>query len=233
MVSIVTKLLAYITIGYIAYRVYRKQEVRPKVWKLVIVILVALFSFSFDWIQNGMKLRFAILPLGVWLLYWVCKGREGRWQRYRKFAWLGFWSNYMILAATLLAMPLHSVIYPKDNPATYVSNVRHAKVIAIHPSASSEVSLDVDSLKQQLSSMESSPILSDQWYLNIITSVQAGMEVQEKFPYMLTGVQPKWGSGLSSVMYVEDDGKGLLITLHDQQLYYRVENSLLEEAIMQ
>lgn len=232
-VSIVTALLAHIAIGYIAYRVYRKQEIRPKVWKLIIVIMVALFSFSFDWIQNDTKLRFAILPLGVWLLYFICKGKEGRWQKYRKYAWLGFWSNYILLAASLLALPIHSVFYPKDNLATYISNVRHAEIIAIHPSANYEVTLDVDRFRQQLPSMELSPTLSDQWYLEIVQYAHEEREVQEKFPYMLAGVKSKWGSGISSVIYVEHDGKGLLITHREQQLYYRVENSLLKEAIMQ
>jgi len=100
-VSTFLSMLAYGLIAYLAYKQYQKQPLKPKIWKLIVVIFVGLFSFSFEWSMSNTVLKLAILPLGVWLLYLVCSGNKQRWQKYRSFAWLGFGGNYLILAAAL------------------------------------------------------------------------------------------------------------------------------------
>ena len=134
-VAIITRLLAWSSIILLAYRVYKKQTVKPKVWKILIVMFVGIFSFSINWNMFNTMLKFPILPLGVWILYFVLKGKDERWQTYRSFTWLGFWANFLFLASTLIAIPVHQVIYPKDEPTTYISNIENASIINIHPSA--------------------------------------------------------------------------------------------------
>lgn len=223
-VSTIISLLAYGLIVYFAYKQYRKQTLKPKVWKLIVVIFVGLFSFSFEWPLSNTVVKLAILPLGVWLLYFVCSSNKLRWQKYRSFAWLGFWSNYVLAAATLITIPIHSFLYPIDKPATHIANASNAYIINLHPSAE-QVSLHTASLKEQLSSMELASLQSDQWYYEIQTSEE---EKKERFPYLLAGVESKWGSSLSSAIYVEQDGKGLLISLPNKQLYYRLDTSLFD-----
>ena len=46
-VAIVSGIFAWGSIILLAYRVYKKQAVRPKVWKTLIVMFVGLFSFSY------------------------------------------------------------------------------------------------------------------------------------------------------------------------------------------
>ena len=68
-IAIVTGVLAWGFIIFLVYRVYKKQTVRPKVWKILIIMFVGLFSFSIKWNMFDTMLKFPILPLGVWILY--------------------------------------------------------------------------------------------------------------------------------------------------------------------
>ena len=79
-VAIITGLLAWSSIVFLAYRVYKKQTVKPKVWKILIVMAVGIFSFSINWNLFNTMLKFPILPLGVWILYFIFKGKDERWQ---------------------------------------------------------------------------------------------------------------------------------------------------------
>ena len=224
-VAIVTGILAWGSIIFLAYRVYKRQSVRPKVWKILLVMFVGLFSFSFKWNMFDTIVKFPILPLGVWILYFILKGREERWQTYRSFAWLGFWANFIFLASTLIAIPVHHVVYPKDEPSTYFSNVGNASILNIHPSATDR-SLNKESLLKQLDTMRQEEVFSDQWYED--TYMTESNKRNERFPYQLIGTSSKWGSGLETIIYIEDDGKGILLSTPQEQLYFRSEDSFIE-----
>jgi len=224
-VAIVTGILAWCSIIFLAYRVYKKQSVRPKVWKILLVMFVGLFSFSFKWNMFDTIVKFPILPLGVWILYFILKGREERWQTYRSFAWLGFWANFIFLASTLIAIPVHHVVYPKDEPSTYFSKVGNASILNIHPSATDR-SLNKESLLKQLDTMRQEEVFSDQWYED--TYMTESNKRNERFPYQLIGTSSKWGSGLETIIYIEDDGKGILLSTPQEQLYFRSEDSFIE-----
>ena len=224
-VAIVTGILAWGSIIFLAYRVYKKQSVRPKVWKILLVMFVGLFSFSFNWNMFDTMVKFPILPLGVWILYFILKGREERWQTYRSFAWLGFWANFIFLASTLIAIPVHHVVYPKNEPSTYISNVGNASILNIHPSAK-DWSLNKESLLKQLDTMSQEEVFSDQWYED--TYMTESNKRNERFPYQLIGTSSKWGSGLETIIYIEDDGKGILLSTPQEQLYFRSEDSFIE-----
>lgn len=70
-------------------------------------------------------------------------------------------------------------------------------------------------------------IHSDDWYYGADLGADT-TNTQEKFPYQLIGAIPKWGSGLISVVYIEEDGKGLLISTPTEQHYFRFKHSLIE-----
>ncbi len=213
-------------IAYFAHRTYKKQMVKPKKWKIFIVILAGLFSFSINWNMFDTMIKLPILPLGVWILYFVLKGKDERWETYRTFAWIGFWANFLFMAAALIAMPIHQVIYPKDKSATYISNIENASIINIHPSAE-EVSLNKGSLSKPFHTMEKETIYSDQWYEDTYMNTKLNKR-SERFPYQLIGTSSKWGSGLHTIIFIENDGKGILITTQKKQLYFRSEDSLIE-----
>ncbi|WP_257391510.1 hypothetical protein [Cytobacillus gottheilii] len=212
-------------IAYIAIRIYRKQTVKPKIWKIMIVLFAGLFTFSFHWVLIGTLLRIPLLPLGVWVLYFILKRKEGRWETYRKFAWLGFLGNFIFLALTLLAIPLQQLVYP-DNPSTYISNIENASVIHIHPSAEEQI-LNKESLLNQMETMKEAAIMGGEWYEETFAYGEENI-VNERFPYQLIELSPRWGSGISAIIYIEEDGKGLLITTPEKQLYLRSEESLLK-----
>jgi len=227
-VAIITGLLAWSSIIVLAYHVYKRQTLKPKVWIVLIVIVVGLFSFSINWNMFNTMLKIPLLPLGVWILYFVFKGKDERWQTYRSFAWLGFWTNFLFLASTLIAIPVYLVIYPKDEPTTYISNVENASIINIHPSAKAQ-SLNKESLLKQLDTMRQETIYSDQWYEDTYINTESNKR-SERFPYQLIGTSSKWGSGLHTLIFIEDDGKGILLSTPQQQLYFRSEGSLIKRV---
>jgi hypothetical protein len=223
-IMIITGGLAWSLILFLAYRTYKKQIDKLKVWKIPIVIFVGLFTFSItlDVFQTMVKLP--ILPLGVWILYFFLRGK--RWQVYRSFAWLGYWANFLFLAATFLTMPIHHVVYPKDEPATYISEIEEASIIHLHPSAK-ESSLNKDSLLKQLDTMRQETINSQKWYNDTYENMDTNKK-SERFPYQLIGSSSKWGSGIHTMIFIENDGRGILITTSKNQLYFRSNDSLLE-----
>jgi hypothetical protein len=227
-IAILTGILAWGVIGFSAYQIYKKQTVKPKVWKILIVLFVGLFSFSINWIKFETIFKLPILPLGVWIMYFVLKGKEGRWQTYRSFAWLGFLANFIFLLSTLVSIPVHHGIYPKNEPSTYISNVENASIIPIHPSAK-EQSLNKDSLMKQLQTLKQETIYSDQWYTETYMNADSTSR-NERFPYQLNDTSAKWGSGLTTIIYMEYDGKGILLSTPKKQLYFRSEDSMLIEG---
>lgn len=226
LIAFIFGFLAWCVIGIIAYHIYKKQAAKPKVWKVIVSVLAGIFCFSINLQFFGELLKIPILPLGVWILYWILKRKEGRWQIYRRFAWLGFYANFIFLAATLIAIPAHLLLYPEDEISTYISNVENAAIINIHPSAGDH-SLNIEKLQSQLHNMSQATIYSEEWYEETFMRSDS-KKINERFPYQLTGTRTKWGSGVESIIYIEADGKGILVTAPEKQLYYRFEDSLLK-----
>ena len=226
LIEIVTVILGWLIIAFFAYRIYQKQIVKPKVWKIPLLILVGLISFSIDLGMFDIILKLPILPLGVWILYFVFKGKDERWQTCRSFAWLGFGANFIFIASTLITIPIHHVIYPKDELSVYISNIENASIINTHPSAKDR-SLNKDSLQNQLDTMRQEVIYSQQWYRETYIDIESNKR-NERFPYQVIGTSSKWGSGLQTLIYIEDDGKGILLSTPKKQLYFRSRDSLIE-----
>ncbi|WP_238933413.1 hypothetical protein [Brevibacillus choshinensis] len=227
-IDTVTETLGWIVIVFFANKIYQKQMVKPKVWKIPVIILAGLISLSINWNMFDVIVKLPILPLGVWILYFVRKrkDRAERWQTYRSFAWLGFGANFIFFASTLLTIPVHHAIYPKDEPSVHISKVTNAAIIKIHPSAKDR-SLNKDSLLNQLDTLRQEPIYSNRWYEETIMNTESNKR-NERFPYQLIGTSSKWGSGLHTLIYVEEDGKGILLSAPKMQLYFRSKDSLLE-----
>ncbi|MEN8698644.1 hypothetical protein [Bacillus infantis] len=215
-------ILAYATVVIAAIVLYKKQDEKPKVLKVILVMFIGLFSFSINWQSDGLLIRLPILPLGVWILYFFSRGKEGRWAKYRRFAWLGFAANFALLAASLAAAMFYHAIYDTKDPAVYLSNVEKAEVVLLHPSAEKTVLRPGALMETGTWTREN--VDSEEWYREITMEETR----DERFPYLLSGAEPKWGSGLESVIYIEKDGRGILISGPDAQLYYRAEVPLTE-----
>ena len=77
--ALILNIFAWIIILILIRRIYVKQEFRPKVWKMVVVVFVGLFSFSINLPFMDQQIKIAILPLGVWILYGIySKKNEGK-----------------------------------------------------------------------------------------------------------------------------------------------------------
>ncbi|WP_051217602.1 hypothetical protein [Paenibacillus assamensis] len=212
----------------IAIYMYRKkQDKSVKLRVVAIVIYVGLFSFSTSFTFNQQTMKLAILPLGVWFLLAVLPKQSK--ERYRPYAWLGFCSNYLFLFLTIVISFIHEGVYPKSNPATYISYLDNAALISIHSSAQ-PAEFNKNRLQEQLEHLVPTDMQVDEWHRQSVMSTQSHYN-RERFPYMLVGVKARWGSGLSSTIYIEHDGKGLLLTTPEQQLYYRVGESLLKKEV--
>jgi hypothetical protein len=102
-------------------------------------------------------------------------------------------------------------------------DIKRASLMATHPN-SKEVTLNKEELERQMNKMKQKKIESESWYYGI--NEDSGYK--EMFPYILTGTVPKKGRGLETLIFIEEDGKGLLITPNKgHQVYYRLEESIL------
>lgn len=229
--ALVMNLVSWVLILFIALRIYRKQEIKPRLWKMAVVIFIGLFSFSINLPYMDQPIKLAVLPLGAWILYGVYhKRNEGTgWARYRKYAWLGFLANYIFLLSALLSPLIHSSIYPDGKLSTYLSDTSEAYIFKTHPSGANKV-LDKEVLRSEIPNMERQQISSDAWYYESIENVEHPAQAPEKFPYQMSGVKPKMGSGIYPVIYVEKDGRGILISTAQEQFYFRSQKPFLKEG---
>jgi NADH:ubiquinone oxidoreductase subunit 2 (subunit N) len=150
-IDLLSVIFAWVIIAVIIVRIYRMQnaEERPKIWKIIIVVFLGLFSFSYTFPLFNEPFSIAILPLGVWILYGLLNRKE-RWEAYRKYAWTGFAGNFIFLGTALLAIGLAALFYPKDEARTYLTDVSGVELLVIHPSG--EVAeLDLARLDDDLS----------------------------------------------------------------------------------
>ncbi|WP_175987221.1 hypothetical protein [Bacillus sp. Marseille-Q1617] len=226
-VSVGMNLAAWVLIGLAAFRIYKRQQVKPKVWKIAVVIVAGLISFSINWELKGTLVKIPILPLGVWGLYGILKRKEDRWDHYRSFAWLGFAGNFVFLAAALISIPFYAMVYPPHDASTHIADAGDASIAHTHPSGEEGVVLDKGRLVDQLTSMKQEKVVSDVWYEEMYHQSDGYRNKNERFPYQLLGTSPKWGSGMYPVIYVERDGRGILITTSRDQLYFRSNDSIL------
>ncbi|MED1603377.1 hypothetical protein [Alkalihalophilus marmarensis] len=225
-IDLVGTVLSWGIFIYFIYYFYQKQEKEPTLWKACLAAFAGVISFNINTTMFHTDLSLPILPIGVWLLLWYASTRKnGAWERYRPFAWLGFLSNYVTIVIMILSLAIHNLVFPKDDLTTFIANYEHAELMATHPSAD-EVILDVERLEQQLPLFEQSSLMDLSWYEEIAYGERS--EQNEQFPYMLTGTYTKWGSGLPAILYVERDGKGILIELPDEQRYFRADDSVLK-----
>lgn len=153
--------------------------------------------------------------------------RRKSWQRYRKFAWLGFLSNFIFLGSALISILIHHWIYPQNELNTFVTDLSDATIIVTHPSGNAQVQLTPQAA-EALEQPQHGFIDSIEWYNEL--AFQEPKDRQEKFPYLLLGTTARWGSGYKPTVFLERDGKGLLITTEKKQLYFRTPQSLLSEV---
>lgn len=233
-IELLCALLAWGIIAVLVVRIYLRQdaEERPKIWKVIITVLLGLFSFTFTFMFFNEPFSIAILPLGVWILYGILK-RKGRWEAYRKYAWTGFGGNFIFLSTAILAIGLAAVFYPKDEVRTYLTDVSNVELLVTHPSGG-EVKINEEKFDNALSTFEYERSNVMQWFEEIREQMwpdeesEEPVKVPEKFPYLLTGVKTKTGEIIQ--VYVEQDGKGLLVTTKKNQHYYKSKTaSFLEE----
>ncbi|MEH7107766.1 hypothetical protein [Bacillus sp. JJ1764] len=223
LIAILVQLLVWCITGIIAYRIYIKQQVKPEIWKVIVCILAGIFCFSINITLWDQQIKIPILPLGVWILYGILRRRD-RWQSYRLYAWLGFYINLLFLLSTMLSIPVQNTLYPADRLSTYISNISHSSVVVIHPSGEKK-ELDQDSFLEQIHTIKKANIHGQQWYYEL-NGPETG--TKERFPYLLIGTTSKWGSGVKPVIYIEADGKGILVSSSQKQLYFRSKAVLLK-----
>ena len=75
--------------------------------------------------------------------------------------------------------------------------------------------------------MRQETINSQKWYNDTYENMNTNKK-RERFPYQLIGGSSKWGSGIHTRIFIENDGRGVLITTSKNQLYFRFNDSLLE-----
>ncbi|OAB48339.1 hypothetical protein [Paenibacillus antarcticus] len=222
-------ILGWLIVLILVSRHYLKRQEKPSFWKVILVVLVGMFSFTINLNLMHVSTKLSILPLGVWILVGLLS--KASWQTYRAFAWIGFWANFIFLFTTLMSGFMDNWVYPKEDASTYISDLENAYIVAIHPSGLQAV-LNKERFQDQLRDVEAVDIMDMglEWYQE--SSMESEPYYQkEHFPYALLGALPRWGSGRDSTMYIQDDGKGLLITTANQSYYYRSKEPLIDMGV--
>ncbi|RJE85119.1 hypothetical protein D3P07_21345 [Paenibacillus sp. 1011MAR3C5] len=227
-ILVIASILGWGIVIYWMIRNYQKLREKPVVWKMILVTLVGILSVSINVTLFSTTVKLSILPIGVLLVFLFM--RNSSWNTYRKFAWIGFFSSFILVAATLLGSWLHQTVYDKTDPVTYLSDIQHIQVIGIHPSAQ-QIGWDKETFEKRIPDLkleESYDTLT--WYYESRPTGET-MHANEKFPYALLGAKPSWGSGYESAVFVESDGKGLLIQTPERHYYFRSEEPLVNVEV--
>ena len=219
-------LVVWAIIIYLLVRIHLKEHKRVSILKMILAYYIGAFTFSLPLHLFGASVQLAILPIGAWLLYAILN-RRGSWGKYRKYVWLGFISTYFYVIAFFIEQPLHMLLYKQDELITYVSNVSEAQIYTVHPFGNSDVVL-VDIAEDQLENFTLNNIFNDEWYEEMY--MNGNEQKRERFPYLLYDTKSKWGSGYKPIVYIEQEGKGILVTLQNEQYYFSSEQSILSEV---
>ena len=225
LVEVVVYSFCWLLIFVIGFKLYKKQEIKPSIWKVFIIYLVGKFAFSFKYQLEQQTINFALIPLGVIAIYLLFSKRP-KFNTYLKFAWFGFFSNYLFLIGTLLIIPLYSFLYDKNDIHTYMSHSENVEILSVHPSADNNIAVRT-SIFEQVETAKKQPLMNMEWYYESVGDDRVEVE---RFPYLLANVEPKWGSNVTATIYVEKDGKGLLIASPTKHLYYRLDEPILQEV---
>ena len=156
----------------------------------------------------------------------VFKKKENNLAEVSTICMVGSGANFTLMAFLLIGIPIHYLLYPENEPSTYISNVEGAYIINTHPTGI-ESSLMKENLIDLIQGAKQQNYFSDSWYNETVMEPD---KTTERFPYMLADTLPKWGSGLHTTVYLEKNGKGILITTQEKQFYFQTEHSLLEEG---
>ncbi|UOQ48084.1 hypothetical protein MUN88_18830 [Gracilibacillus caseinilyticus] len=167
-------------------------------WKIVLIVLVGMFSLNFNWYFNnpetGVNREWTIplFPLGVGIIYLIARSEPFRWQRVRAYAWWGFTASYLFLLASFIELGLQNIFYPEDQLDTYLAQMNQAEIVYENSSAPANVVID----HTVSSEVINSATIQDSNHLS------GNQMEEEKFPYVLRGVQSKWGSGYYPAIYI-------------------------------
>lgn len=234
LIFIIISCFLFFFIGFFVIR--KKQKERPRIWVAFILLLIGLFSFSVNLLWDGLLLQISILPLGVWLVFLIYYfldrhaafyKHQNRWYRHRPYLWLGFFTNYLFLIMMVLAHLLFSLVYPSKQLITFISDSGGASTLRIHNTAETRV-FDKQALQTQLHQAQLKQVDGGEWFSSSDPTFNHG-EANEKFAYILVGTKAKWGSNLEPLIFVEDNGRGLLIQTEQQQYYFTLDQSIWEE----
>ena len=206
----------------------KKKSENTVVWKAILIVVVGLFSFSFSWTLFGENMKLALLPLGVWILYLVLRNRGAAWENYRRFAWFGFFCNYIFFVGILLGLPLNAWVFPVDKIETHIAALNEAKIFRTHFSAENEWQLKQSALSI-LHNAKEEPMNTSNWYEDTLFSEEEPSK--ERFPYVLYGAESKKYSAVDSTVFVEYDGQGVLVMAGDEQFYFRTSEPFVEEVV--
>lgn len=227
-IAVFFSLVSWAIIFSWAYRVYYNRAEKPKSWKVVLVFWIGLFSFSGNFPIGDTVVKVALLPLGVWILYGVLhKKNEGEsWLKYRQFAWIGFFANYLFMLMAIATPFAHDLFYEEKDISTYIAHGESASLLRIHDSAP-KATFNLGSFKTEANmDFDLNQVSSIDWYNETIEALTDDVK-EERFPFALIGTEPKWGSGVSSYIFIERDGKGILISTPKEQLYFRTAKPII------
>lgn len=211
---------------FFIYWLYKKSKLKPKIWKSIVVMFIGGFAFTVNFNLFSTPVELPILPLGVWLLYWILsrKNREERWGKYRLFAWFGFLLKFIFILTSFFIHPINQFIYPIEELETFISDTKEAKII---PTVLNTENVVINNEFNDLIHNAKLKAFNGMiWYQQINDTKLKN----ELFPYILVGSKSKTGSNLDPVVFIEKNGKGFLVTTKEGQYYFQSKKSIFTSS---
>ena len=216
----------YLTLLFIAIRIYLRQETKGKWWAIVPLFFVGLFSISFELSLFGQMYKLAILPLGAGLFFLFTMSRHEVRKTYKPYIWLGFLANYGFFIGGIVTIFLTNALFPPGQLLTYIKSFEEATIMITHPSVQDEVHLTKNAY-ELLEKSVPTEVQAHEWY-NEQAYNQRAYKV-EKFPYMLQNVTAPAGMNMDVFYYIEQDGQGLLMQTPNRHYYFRTSDTFIEK----
>ncbi|MFD1171023.1 glycosyltransferase family protein [Oceanobacillus picturae] len=217
-VELIMTILGICCILLLVYYLYkRKEKGNPKPWLILIITSIGLLNIKYEIASYSVP----VIPIGVMIIYFEFLVKRRNWHWYRKYAWTGFLGSYILFATTLLSQPIQAFFYPNE-PETYLANIHQPELITTNFISAEGKTLHKEILNDALSNLERQKLRNEKW-------IDSLYDEEERFPYLITGIDPKWGSGIDTMVFIEGDGKGWLITTPEAHYYYRSPTSIFKE----
>lgn len=208
-------------------RVHQAATEKQNIIKIVIIFLLSsVITGKITQHIYDIPFQIPILPIGVWLIY-LAIDKQKNWPSYRWYAWLGFTLSVLLTISNIIAYPIQKALYPPNEITNFINELDSTTIFTTHLSGADHVILTTNAL-DIIQNATYEP--NDSWGYAEFYYRYDNPKAKERFPYLLQNTKSKFGSGYHPYIFIEQDGRGLLIIDKNVSNYFHLDESILNEV---